>query len=149
MRIDPRYVVEAGFNASGGERGIRQLLGLKPLPDAVFCGSDDCALGAIHALHEAGLSVPDDMAIVGFDDTPISATVDPPLTTVRQPIEQLGRLAASLLLDIIDARQDGAVQVSPAQVITLPTELIVRESCGAKLRAEASPAGVRQVTAAA
>ena len=88
------------------------------------------------------------MAFIGFDDTPISATVDPPLTTVRQPIEQMGRLATALLLDTIDARQNGAEPDEQPQVITLPTELVSRASCATRPASGPSNAAAGQDVAA-
>jgi LacI family transcriptional regulator len=84
------------------------------------------ALGALRALREAGLSVPEDIALVGFDDMPYAATAAPPLTTVRQPIRRVGALASDTLLDIID---NG---LEPVRRTVVPTELVVRASCGAK-----------------
>jgi DNA-binding LacI/PurR family transcriptional regulator len=87
------------------------------------------ALGALRALDEAGLRAPDHVALVGFDDMPFAATTKPPLTTVHQPIADIGEAAARMLLELVE---DGSAE--PRQVI-LPTRLVIRESCGAGRRA--------------
>ena len=77
--------------------------GLLPhAPDAVFAANDPMAVGALQAIHEAGLRVPDDIAIVGFDDLPVAATTDPPLTTVRQDIDLVGESAVEALVRLLD-----------------------------------------------
>ena len=88
------------------------------------------AVGALRALREAGKHVPEDVAIIGYDDLPFAARTDPPLTTVRQPIDRAGLIAAETLMDFI-LEPDSA----PRRVI-LPTELAIRKSCGAELSAE-------------
>lgn len=93
-------------------------------PDAVFVASDAMAVGALRALREAGLRVPEDIAMAGFDDIPFAARADPPLTTVRQPIQRMGTLAAETLIDLISHPQP-----QPRRII-LPTELLIRESSG-------------------
>jgi DNA-binding LacI/PurR family transcriptional regulator len=89
--------------------------------------SDTMALGALRALREAGKRVPDEVAAVGFDDVPQAATADPPLTTIRQPIQQTGALAVDMLIDILENGAD------PPRRIILPTELVIRASCGSRL----------------
>jgi LacI family transcriptional regulator len=93
--------------------------------NAVFCASDTMAMGALLALHQADVSVPDEMAIVGFDNLPFSKYTTPPLTTVHQPISKKGRWAADLLLDQIEEKAIERCHV------TLDAELAVRASCGA------------------
>jgi LacI family transcriptional regulator len=122
--VDGTLVVEGDFTEEGGRAAMQSLLPHKP--DAVFVASDTMALGALRALREAGLSVPEDIALVGFDDMPYAATAAPPLTTVRQPIRRVGALASDTLLDIID---NG---LEPVRRTVVPTELVVRASCGAK-----------------
>ncbi|MGH9260369.1 MAG: substrate-binding domain-containing protein, partial [Acidimicrobiales bacterium] len=97
------------------------LLDRRPDLDGLFVASDLMALGAIDGLRAAGRRVPDDVAVVGFDDSELARSADPPLTTVRQPIEQLGGEMARLLVDQLDR---GA---APSGVV-LRTELIVRRS---------------------
>ena len=119
-------VVDGDFSEMSGYTGMKVLL--QRGADAVFCASDLMAIGALHAVHEHGLRVPDDVALVGFDDQPLAAAVDPPLTTMRQPIRQMGSLATEVLINILEGRLS-----TPYRAI-LPTELIVRKSCGASRR---------------
>jgi DNA-binding LacI/PurR family transcriptional regulator len=93
---------------------------------AICAADDDSAQGALRALHEAGRRVPEDVALVGFDDSPTSSLLDPPLTTIRAPIEESGRQAATLLAELI---RTGETAIETL----LPTELIVRRSCGCKI----------------
>jgi DNA-binding LacI/PurR family transcriptional regulator len=123
LPLDESLIVEGHFTHQSGYLGMKMLLDRKV--DAVFASSDITARGVLQALHEAGIRVPDDIALVGFDDLPTAKQVMPPLTTIRQPIEEKGALATSILLDIIECSPD-----EPRQVL-LPTELVVRESCGA------------------
>ncbi len=123
---DPSLIAEGDFTESGGYRAMQQLLSHRL--DAVFAASDTMAIGAIRALREAGLRVPDDVAVVGFDDLPQSARTEPPLTSVRQPIYRLGTTTVDSLLDLIEYPD------SPPRRIVLPTELVVRTSCGSALR---------------
>lgn len=115
--------VSGGFTEAGGYEGMRRLLALSPRPTAVFAANDLVAMGALIALREAGLHVPRDMAVVGFDDIPAAKLVTPPLTTISQFQERLGRRAVELLLE----RLSGAV-TGPARSVEMPFELIVRES---------------------
>ncbi|MFB0620672.1 LacI family DNA-binding transcriptional regulator [Streptomyces sp. AGS-58] len=137
---DPSLVVESDFTPAGGERAMRELLGRRPDVDAVFAANDLSALGALRVLRESGRRVPEDVAVVGFDDVmPVAEQADPPLTTVRQDIEEMGRLMARLLLQGLTgdrgepAAEDeplppaGAPDTAPAGVI-LPTTLIRRAS---------------------
>ena len=96
----------------------------RELPDAIVCGNDQMAIGAMRELQTAGIRVPADVAVVGFDDIPLSTMLAPPLTTVRQPMRLLGERACARLLQRI------ADPSLPPRVERLPTELIVRESCG-------------------
>lgn len=119
-------IVEGDFTEESGMAGARRLLSSSPM--AVFAASDAMAVGALKALRGAGLRVPQDVALVGFDDVPIATAIEPALTTVHQPIERLGAMAADLLLDMLD---DPPQDQEPAHRITLPARLVVRDSCGA------------------
>jgi LacI family transcriptional regulator len=119
---DPALVVEADFTEEGGYIAMQRLV--PHSPDAVFVASDAMAVGALRALREAGKRVPEDIAIAGFDDIPFAARADPPLTTVRQPIQRMGTLAAETLIDLISYPQP-----QPRRIV-LPTELLIRESSG-------------------
>lgn len=125
---DPKLIAEADFSQDGGYSAMQQLL--PHAPQAVFCASDAMALGALRALREAGKRVPEDIAVIGYDDLPFAARADPPLTTVRQPIDRAGLIAAETLMDFIQEPD-----TAPRRVI-LPTELAIRKSCGADLPAE-------------
>jgi LacI family transcriptional regulator len=113
-------VVSVGFNSRGGYEAGRQLLADGDVPPALFVSSDRQAIGLLLAMHEAGVRVPDDVAIVGFDGAEDGEYSWPPLTTVAQPIEQMARTAVDLM---IDGAGDDVNQVFP------PT-LLVRRSCG-------------------
>lgn len=122
------YLIEGGFSETSGYIGMQHLLNLPEPPQAVFVASDMMAIGAIKAVRAAGLRVPQDVAVVGFDDIPLAGVLEPPLTTIRQPIEMLGYTAATLLMDTLDAAEP-----APLQRVVLPTELVVRDSCGHSL----------------
>jgi DNA-binding LacI/PurR family transcriptional regulator len=118
----PELAVEDGdFTAAGGADAMRRILRSDERPDAVFVASDLMARGALAVLTAAGVRVPDDIAIMGFDDSPVATTVVPPLTTVRQPSFQQGERMATVLLDLLAGRH-------PRHVTILETELVIRES---------------------
>lgn len=119
----PALVAEAGFNERRGAEAVARWLADGVAMDAVFAADDVSARGAISALQQAGRRVPDDIAVVGFDDALLSRYIDPPLTTVRAPIEEVGRVAATQLLRLIHDETADALTL-------LPTELVVRQSCG-------------------
>ncbi|MEU1462017.1 LacI family DNA-binding transcriptional regulator [Streptomyces sp. NPDC005727] len=127
---DPRLVVESDFTPAGGEQAMRELLDRCPDVDAVFAANDLTALGALRVLRERGLRVPEDVAVIGFDDVlPVAEECDPPLTTVRQDIEEMGRLMARLLLAGPAGQGDGLEPTDPpAAGVVLPTTLIRRAS---------------------
>jgi len=122
----PEWIVPGlGFNEETGWHAMRTLLTAERRPRVVFAASDLIAFGAMAALDEVGLDVPEDIAFVGFDDIPAAASFRPPLTTVRQPLEYMGRLAAGHLCSLIAGETDELLQA------TVETELVVRVSCGA------------------
>lgn len=123
------YLVEGDFYEPSGYSGMERLLRLLPPPEAVFCASDTMALGAIRAAHAAGLRVPEDIAVIGFDDASFANMMEPALTTVRQDKAGLGAAACEALIRIIDDAS------STPPVVILSADLVVRESCGAALRA--------------
>lgn len=118
--FDPDLVVIGDYSQDSGTEGMAALLDRTRDIDAVFAASDVMAAGAIVALRKAGLRVPDDIAVAGFDDSGLAATHEPPLTTMRQPWDRMSEEMVQALLDVIDGEQRGG--------IVLPTELIVRES---------------------
>jgi len=126
--IDPDLIREGDFSEEDGYRLTHCLLPHQP--DAIFAASDAMALGALRLLHEMGISVPQQIAVIGFDDMPFAARSQPPLTTIRQPIMQTGAVAAKSLIECIED--------SLLRQIVLPTELIIRSSCGANQGVENS-----------
>ena len=123
-QIDDALIVSGDFSQAGGHEAMQRLLPHRP--DAVFVASDTTAMGALQAIRGAGLTVPGDIGLVGFDDLPQATMVDPPLTTVRQPVRRMGALAAEML---IDSLENGAE--APRRAV-LPTELVIRGSCGSR-----------------
>jgi DNA-binding LacI/PurR family transcriptional regulator len=121
MPVDERLIATGDFDAPSGHAAMRALLDRTTF-DAVFVGSDVVALGAIGALREAGIRVPHDCSVVGFDDIPLAAYFDPPLTTIRLPASELGQAVGRALLARI------ADPTAPPHRTLLPTELIVRAS---------------------
>jgi LacI family transcriptional regulator len=119
----PELVVEGDFTDAGGYTAMIRLLSAKP--DAVFVASDVMALGALRALREMNVRVPEDVALVGFDDIPAASKAECPLTTIRQPTQRLGAAAVEVLIDLI--QHPGS---QPRRVV-LSTELVIRKSCGA------------------
>jgi len=123
--IEEKLIVEGDFTEGSGRAAAQELLSRDP--SAVFAASDMMALGALKTARVAGFQVPQDVALVGFDDVPAASVIEPALTTVRQPIERLGSMAVEVLLSILESGQDDS---SPIHRVVLPTELVVRESCG-------------------
>jgi len=123
MPVDENLIFPGYFTREYGYIGMKALL--KHKPDAVFAAGDTTAQGALQAIQEAGLRVPDDIALVGFDDLDVATQTVPKLTTIRQPVQQKGSVAASLLIDMVDGQANGP------QRVLLPTELVIRQSCGA------------------
>ncbi|MFD6323850.1 LacI family DNA-binding transcriptional regulator [Streptomyces sp. NPDC058442] len=122
-------LVEAGdFSEEGGRHAMAALLGRRPDLDAVFAASDVTAAGARYALREAGRRIPDDVALVGYDDSAIARHMDPPLTSVRQPIEEMGHRMIDLLLAEIADRRPSASRGLERRQVVLATELVARTS---------------------
>lgn len=129
LGAEPTLVVEGDWTAASGEQATHTLLAQCPDVDAVFACNDQMALGALKATRTLGLRVPDDLAIVGFDDRPEAAFFCPPLTTVRQDLVELGRRAVSELDRMIVSVQNGNPAATSAALLLQP-QLIVRESSG-------------------
>jgi len=123
LDFDPALIANGGFDELEAATAIQKLLKNEIAFDAVFAGDDDAAAGVIAALKLTRRSIPADVAVVGFDDVPFSRFISPPLTTVKAPIEQVGREAIRLLAQCIQK------QTCEREVL-LPTELVVRQSCG-------------------
>jgi len=119
----PEWVEEGDFTEESGYAAMVHLLPEKP--DALFVASDIMAIGALRALREAGLQVPEDVAIIGHDDVSSAANAHPPLTTIRQPTQRLGASAVDMLIDIMDHPE------SKPRHSMLDIELVIRFSCGA------------------
>jgi LacI family transcriptional regulator len=122
-------MVETTVDLAGGYGGMQKLLGLRSRPSAVFAVNNLVAVGAVKAMREQGIRVPEDMALVAFDDIEHVAALSPFLTVIPQPAETFGTVAAQLLLDRLTA----SAPVEPRLVI-LPSDLVIRQSCGAHLR---------------
>lgn len=122
LDADDALVAEGAFSAESGYRAMRALLGRGPAPDGLFAGNDTIALGAMAALHERGLRIPEDVAVVGFDDLPIAAYAWPPLTTIRNPAIPQGELAGRMLVDLLQRKEVAEPRIE------VPTELVLRAS---------------------
>lgn len=125
LEIDMSLVVSGRMDPDTGSAAMQQILAHPSPPTAIFAMNDMMALGALHACAKAGVRVPDDIAIVGYDDMRFSEFLTPALTTVRAPEIELGRAAASALLDMIEGKSNQFVYRE------LETELVIRASCGA------------------
>ncbi len=123
IKVDEKLIVKGNWFADSGEKAIRQLLASKIPFSAVFAQNDRMAVGCIRALRDAGLRVPQDVSVVGYDDIPLASFFDPPLTTIRQPMDEFGRQGAQLLIDAVKDKD-----YVPKQV-RLNTQIIKRYSC--------------------
>lgn len=123
LPFDPALVIPGDFERSVAQPSVTKLLGSGIAFDAIFTGDDEAAVGALQALHAAGKRVPEEIAVVGFDDQRLATVLNPPLTTVHAPTEEVGRAAAHQLLQLI--------RTGRAEPLTLlPTEIVIRHSCG-------------------
>jgi LacI family transcriptional regulator len=122
--IDPELIVYSDWRVPRGTEAAEQLLSLPDPPTAIFGFNDNVAIGALHAAHARGLRVPDDLSVVGFDDTELAMIVMPQLTSVRQPLAEMGRMGVSLLIRIIEGQRVDALRME------LSTKLVVRDSTG-------------------
>jgi DNA-binding LacI/PurR family transcriptional regulator len=121
LTVDERYIIAGDEWFTGGVRAVAQLLALAEPPTAVFCFNDMTAIGVINALQQKGYKVPQDLSVIGFDDLDIAYFYRPSLTTVRQPIYEIGRSAAKMLYSLIQSQENIQTQV-------LEPELVIRES---------------------
>jgi len=131
IAFDPALVVPGTGRAGGGERALPVLTALDEPPTAVFCYNDMTAIGLIHAARQMGLPVPEALAVVGFDDILFASFVQPPLTTVAQPMSEMGKQALEMVLSLID---DGDSSRGRVTNIVVQGTLIVRESSVAERR---------------
>ena len=125
IAVDPALIHEGNYLLGDGVRQTHALLDLPDPPTAIFAGNDAQATGVYQALYERNIRVPDEMSVVGFDDVMYTAQMSPPLTTVHQPLVEMGRMAANMLLRLISGFSLDSNHVE------LSTSLVVRESCAA------------------
>ncbi|MFD0829270.1 LacI family DNA-binding transcriptional regulator [Neobacillus sp. M.A.Huq-85] len=129
LPIHQEWVFSNVYDIEDGKRTLRTIMNMKDRPTAVFTGSDQVAAGMIMAAKALGKKVPDDIAIIGFDDQPIAHVVEPALTTIRQPIEEMGKTAMDVMIDAIAHKnQDNHLE------ILLPFDLVIRDSTMSKLK---------------
>jgi LacI family transcriptional regulator len=126
IAFDPALVAQGDFWQPRGYQATLELLSRAAPPTAIFASNDLSAFGAMEAIREQGLRIPEDVSLVGFDDVPQASLVHPKLTTVRQPLDQMGRQAVRMLLEQIETPD------CPPRRISLETQLIVRDSCSPK-----------------
>lgn len=123
LAFDPALVMPGDFNRDVARRSVTRLIEQGVDFDAIFTGDDEAAVGALQALQAGGRRVPEEVAVVGFDDQNLASVINPPLTTVHTPTAEVGRAAAEQLLRLIRTEQ--------ADLLTLlPTEIVIRRSCG-------------------
>ncbi len=126
LDVEDGWVVAGKLTIAGAREATRALLGHDSRPTAIFCANDEMAIGCIHEIKAAGLSVPGDISVMGFDDIPYAEVTDPPLTTIRQPAADIGRRVMQRLSDEIE---HGRQSDTPLEIV--PHELVVRASTGA------------------
>jgi LacI family transcriptional regulator len=141
--VDAGPVVPGKWSSASGESAFEQMLEHQPDMDAVFSGNDQMALGIFHAAHRRGIAIPDDLAVVGFDGLVEAAQFTPSLTTVSQPLGELGQLAVRELLGLVDEEPGHGVVRS----LTLSTELIIRDSAPAPAKPRVRTGGAVRVAA--
>jgi LacI family transcriptional regulator len=127
LTVLPEWVMEGDMTQHGGAHVVKDLLTLDPRPTAVICSNDLMAIGAANRIQQQGLMVGKDIALGGFDDIPLAAFVTPPLTTLHQPIYEIGRRSCAMLINILNGR------VPQNEHILLTPTLVVRESSGPML----------------
>jgi DNA-binding LacI/PurR family transcriptional regulator len=120
--LPEEWIITSPLSIEAGREAMRQILTLPERPKAVFLNNNVLSLGALLAIRELGLRCPDDVSVVGFDDHPWAAVSDPPLTVVRQPAQKLGRVAAQMVLALINGEQP------PEPRVILECEMIGRRS---------------------
>ena len=134
IKPETRLVNGGDFKRDGGYAAALELLRAQEPPTAIFAANDQMALGVIGAANECGLYVPYDLSVIGVDDIEAAALTDPPLTTIKQPIYEMGSTAAQILTELIKGNKP------PSRKITLGTELILRGTCAAPRNKEYRPA---------
>ncbi|WP_353950601.1 LacI family DNA-binding transcriptional regulator [Knoellia sp. S7-12] len=124
--IEPVILQEPIDSTDGGRGALKAILEAQPDTTAILAFSDAMAAGVLLDAHDAGIAVPEQLSVVGFDDNPLATRLRPQLTTVRQDVSEKGRLAASMLVDAVEDRRTG--RTTKPRAVTLPTELVVRDS---------------------
>ncbi len=125
IALDPEFVRVGGYQFETSEEPARQMLQLAQRPTAIFAANDLSAIRTMEVAGSLGLSVPEDLSVIGFDNVPEAALTSPGLTTIEQPIQTMGFEAVRMLIALIDQTPSGPLQ------LTLPTSLVVRQSCRA------------------
>jgi DNA-binding LacI/PurR family transcriptional regulator len=133
IAFDEALVVQGAFSMQSGADAMEQLLALDEPPTGVFAGNDEMAFGAVKTARAHGLSVPEDLSMVGFDDQTTAAFYNPPLTTIHTPCREIGRRATQALVEQIAGRE-----VTPEMLV--PTKLVVRDSTAAPRELKGRPA---------
>lgn len=123
LPLEEDLIVDGNFHRRIAYERMTGLLEMKNPPTAVFIASDEMALGAVKAIREKGLEIPRDISIIGFDDNPMCTELFPQITTIRQPISEMGRLAAEAIIKLVAGKEKGEIKES------LDTELVIRDSC--------------------
>ncbi|QJR81346.1 LacI family transcriptional regulator [Alteromonas pelagimontana] len=129
IAFDDALLFAGDFTLQSGHEAAKHILAHNTRPTAVFCENDETAIGAMQGFKQAGLKIPDDISVAGFDDIAFSAFSDPPLTTIAQPAEEFGHTAVNLLIDVLDGK------IKRAPKVIMPYELIARASTGPAPRA--------------
>ncbi|WP_019135862.1 LacI family DNA-binding transcriptional regulator [Cellulomonas massiliensis] len=124
VSVDERLVRIGGYRPEGAEQSARELLSLPDRPTAIFAANDLSAIRTMQVARDLGLSVPGDLSVIGFDNVPESAVAVPPLTTIEQPLRQMGEEALRMLVAVLDGQEP------PTTHLRLPTALVERSSCG-------------------
>ena len=127
VSFDKNLFAEGDFTCESGYLAMRQILAANAKPTAVFAGNDTLALGAMVAVRQAGFSIPEEFAVVGYDDIPAAAFAWPPLTTVRSHALEQGKIAGEAMIDLVNGSKQGR------KTAIVPLELVIRESCGGKV----------------
>ncbi|MNS19748.1 Ribose operon repressor [compost metagenome] len=123
LTVNPGWIQEGDFDCASGFSAMERLLALPARPSALFVCNDMMAMGVISAAHRAGLQIPRDLSLVGYDNVALAQYMSPPLTTINQPKEELGRLAVTRLLARINGEQ------IDNRMITVDPDLVIRDSC--------------------